>query len=168
LVIRDAREADLPHIVGIYNSAIPGRLATADTEPISVASRLAWMREHDPETHPLWVAADGTRIDGWLSFQPFYGRPAYRATAELSVYVSPDRKRAGIGRALLARAIEAAPGLGLATLLGFVFGHNQPSLALFEGFGFERWGLLPRVAELDGIERDLAILGRRVGNRLRG
>jgi L-amino acid N-acyltransferase YncA len=168
VVIRDAREADLPHIVGIYNAAIPGRLATADTEPIPVASRLAWMREHDPASHPLWVAADGTRIDGWLSFQPFYGRPAYRATAELSVYVSPDRKRAGIGRILLARAIDAAPGLGLATLLGFIFGHNEPSLALFEGFGFERWGFLPRVAELDGVERDLVIMGYRVGRRLRG
>jgi L-amino acid N-acyltransferase YncA len=162
VVIRDAREADLPHIIEIYNAAIPGRLATADTEPISVASRLAWMREHEPASHPLWVAAEGTKIGGWLSFQPFYGRPAYRATAELSVYVSPACKRAGIGRALLGRAIEIAPGLGLATLLGFIFGHNEPSLALFEGFGFERWGLLPRVAELNGIERDLVIVGRRL------
>ena len=50
----------------------------------------------------------------------------------------------------------------VATLLGFVFGHNAPSLALFERLGFERWALLPRVAELDGVERDLVIVGRRV------
>ncbi len=166
MIIRDAREADLPHIVAIYNAAIPGRLATADTEPISVASRLSWMREHTPDSHPLWVAGEGTRIDGWLSFQPFYGRPAYRATAELSIYVSADRKRAGVGRALLGRAVESAPRLGLRALLGFIFGHNEPSLALFSGFGFERWGLLPRVAELDGVERDLAIVGLRLGLRL--
>jgi len=47
-------------------------------------------------------------------------------------------------------------------LLGFVFAHNTPSLALFGRFGFERWGLLPRVAVLDGVERDVAILGLRL------
>lgn len=178
--IRDATAADLPHVVAIYNAAIPARLSTADTEPISVASRVAWMNEHDPGRHPLWVAEDGGAggsgaptaatgappaegpLAGWLSFQPFYGRPAYHATAELSVYVAPERQREGVGRLLLARAVDAAPRLGLATLLGFVFGHNAASLALFAGFGFQRWGLLPRVAELDGIERDLVILGLRV------
>jgi len=33
---------------------------------------------------------------------------------------------------------------------------------LFRAYGFGDWGLLPRVAELDGVERDLAILGLRV------
>jgi L-amino acid N-acyltransferase YncA len=46
--------------------------------------------------------------------------------------------------------------------LGFIFGHNQPSLALFRGFGFETWAHLPRVADLHGIEHDLMILGRRL------
>jgi phosphinothricin acetyltransferase len=48
------------------------------------------------------------------------------------------------------------------TLLGFIFGHNEPSLRLFEKFGFARWGELPKVASLDGIERDLVIVGHRV------
>ena len=47
-------------------------------------------------------------------------------------------------------------------MLAFVFAHNAPSVALFERAGFVRWGLLPQVAELDGVERDLAILGRRL------
>lgn len=162
MLLRDAAAADLPRIIEIYNAAIPGRLATADTEPITVASRIAWMREHDGARHPLWVAQVDGRVDGWLSFQPFYGRPAYNATAEVSVYISPDRQRAGIGRTLLAAAIEAAPRLGLKTLLGFIFGHNAASLALFESFAFERWALLPQVAALDGTERDLVIVGRRV------
>jgi L-amino acid N-acyltransferase YncA len=42
------------------------------------------------------------------------------------------------------------------------FGHNEPSLALFESFGFQRWELLPRVAALGGVERDLVIVGRRL------
>lgn len=162
MTIRDATVADLPAIVAIYNTAIPGRMATADTEPVTVAGRHAWLAAHGPDSRPLWVASRDGAIVGWLSFQSFYGRPAYRATAEISVYVAPGGRRAGVGRGLLARAIDAAPGLGLRTLLGFIFAHNAPSLGLFEGLGFRRWGLLPRVAELDGVERDLVIVGRRV------
>jgi phosphinothricin acetyltransferase len=163
VTVRDAVKADLPAVVEIYNAAIPGRMATADTEPVSVESRQAWFDEHHPARRPLWVASIDDAVVGWLSFQTFYGRPAYRATAEVSVYVAADHQRSGIGRALLDRAIKTAPELGLRTLVGFVFGHNEPSLRLFTAFGFERWARLPRVAELDGVERDLVIVGRRVG-----
>ena len=160
--LRDADEADLARIVAIYNEAIPGRRATADTEPVSVASRLPWFREHTPGRRPLWVAERAGVIVGWLSFQSFYGRPAYAATAEVSVYVGGTAQRGGVGSLLLGRAIERAPALELATLVAFVFGHNAPSLQLFERHDFERWGRLPRVARLDGVERDLVILGRRL------
>lgn len=160
---RDAQPADLPAIVGIYNASIPGRLATADTEPVSVASREAWFREFDPANRPLWVLGKTPgAVDAWLSIRSFYGRPAYQRTAEVSVYTAPAAQRNGLARELLAHAIRRAPSLGLSTLLAFVFGHNAPSLALFGRQGFEPWGRLPRVALLDGVERDLAILGRRV------
>jgi L-amino acid N-acyltransferase YncA len=160
--IRDATEADLPAIVSIYNSTVPTRLSTADTTPISVESRLPWFHEHSPAHRPLWVLEIDDTIAGWFSFQSFYGRPAYHATAEVSVYVSATHRRLGIGRQLLAAGIRRAPDLGLHTLVGFIFGHNTPSLGLFESFGFRCWGVLPRVAELDGIERDLVIVGRRL------
>ncbi len=160
--IRDAVESDLPAIVAIYNSTIPGRMATADTTPVAVESRLPWFREHSARSRPLWVMDVDGAIAGWFSFQSFYGRPAYHATAEVSVYVSAARRRSGVGRQLLAEGIRRAPDLGLHTLVGYIFAHNAPSLGLFESFGFARWGLLPRVAELDGIERDLVIVGRRL------
>jgi phosphinothricin acetyltransferase len=153
----------LPAIVAIYNAAIPARLATADLEPITIEARRSWLAEHSPSTRPLWVIEDNAQLLGWLSFQSFYGRPAYQATAEVSIYIRPDSHRHGYGRELLARAIDQAPRLGIKTLLGFIFGHNVPSLALFQSFGFTTWAHLPRVAELDGIERDLLIVGRRVG-----
>ena len=160
--VRDAREADLPAIVEIYNASIPGRMATADTEPVSVEARRPWFAAHSP-ARPVWVVDCEGRVAGWLSFQSFYGRPAYRATVELSVYVAPAYQGRGIARRLLTGAIGRAPALGLRTLLGFIFAHNTPSLGLFEALGFRRWGHLPRVAELDGIERDLVIVGRRIG-----
>jgi phosphinothricin acetyltransferase len=78
------------------------------------------------------------------------------------VYVTPERQRQGVARYLLSEALRRSPEFSLSTLLGFIFGHNLPSLRLFEGFGFERWALLPRIAELDGVERDLIIVGKRV------
>jgi L-amino acid N-acyltransferase YncA len=160
--IRDASGDDLAAVVAIYNAAIPGRMATADLAAVSVESRRQWFDEHLPGARPLWVLEVAGEITAWLSLQAFYGRPAYHATAEVSVYVAPDAQRRGYARKLVAQAIECAGDFGVTTLLAFIFGHNEPSLALFRSFGFETWGHLPRVAELDGIERDLLILGRRI------
>jgi L-amino acid N-acyltransferase YncA len=159
---RIAQRSDLPRIVEIYNSTIPSRLVTADTEPVSLESRIRWYEDHNPELRPLWVAEADGRIAGWLSFSSFYGRPAYNKTAEISVYVHEAQRKRGLGAYFLTEALAHAPALKLDTLLGFIFGHNMPSLALFRKFGFQRWGELPRVAALDGIERDLIIVGRRV------
>jgi L-amino acid N-acyltransferase YncA len=162
LQVRDASESDLPAIVDIYNATIPGRMVTADTEPVSIASRLPWFHAHNSTTRPLWVAMDEGAVCAWLSFNSFYGRPAYQPTAEVSIYVAETHRRRGVGRQLLTRAICRSPQCGIRTLLGFIWAHNTPSLQLFTGLGFTSWGHLPRVAVLDGIERDLVILGRRV------
>jgi len=161
-MIRDATESDLPAIVAIYNTAIADRAATADTEPVSVESRRDWFTQHSPTTHPLWVMEVEGKAIGWLSFQPFYGQPAYRATAEVCVYVAPAFQHQGVGQQLLQRAIAYSPALGLDTLVGFIFAHNEPSLKLFEKLNFSEWGYLPRVAELEGVERDLTIVGLRI------
>ena len=160
MIIRDALVTDLPAIVEIYNTAIRGRISTAQLDPVSVEERLPWFREHSPEAHPLWVAEIGGQIAGWLSFHPFITRCAYRGTAEISVYVSANFRRLGVGRRLIEKAIAEAPGLGLTALVGCIFGHNEPSLRLFEQLGFERWGFLPRVARVDEVERDLVMVGR--------
>ncbi|MGI8505269.1 MAG: GNAT family N-acetyltransferase [Solirubrobacteraceae bacterium] len=159
--LQDATRGDLEAIVAIYNASISGRLATADLEPVLVEERVGWFERHGRK-RPLWVARSAGRVAGWLSFEDFYGRPAYHRTAEVSVYVAPDCQRLGIGGQLLGAAVQRAPELGLAVLLGFVFGHNTPSLRLFAGFGFEAAGRLPAVAELDGVMRDLVIVLRRL------
>ncbi len=159
---------DLPAIVAIYNSTVASREVTADTEPVSVESRLAWFHEHTPERRPLWIieAADDAAAPaatlGWISYSNFYGRPAYSGTAEISVYIAEAWRGKGIGRYCLEQAIAYAPSIQVHTLLGFIFGHNAPSLGLFAKYGFATWAKLPKVAKLDGIERDLIILGKRV------
>ena len=167
-VHRLARPDDLPVIVDIYNSTVASREVTADTEPVSVASREAWFNEHTPERRPLWVIHDANDVSdhpaivGWMSYSNFYGRPAYSGTAELSIYIDEQWRGRGLGKYCLEQAIAFAPSIRVHTLLGFIFGHNVPSLALFRKFGFDTWANFPRVANLDGIERDLIILGKRV------
>lgn len=157
---RDAKVADLPRIVQIYNSTIPSRLATADLEPVSVESRLEWFAEHDPARRPLWVVERDGDVRAWLSLLSFYGRPAYDGTVEASVYVDERNRAQGLGSFLLGEALSKAPTFGVRTVLAFVFGHNAASIALFSHFEFEPWGWLPSVAILDGVARDLAIFGR--------
>ena len=160
MTIRDAIEADLPAIVRIYNATVPTRMVTAELEPTTVEARLSWFREHSPEQYPFWVAESGDRVIGWLDFKKFLPRCAYRGTAEISVYVDEEFRRRGVGQRLLEHAIARAPSLGITALIGLIFGHNEPSLKLFERFGFERWAFLPGVAQLDGMERDLIVMGR--------
>jgi L-amino acid N-acyltransferase YncA len=163
-VHRVAHRTDLSQIVEIYNATIPTRMVTADIEPVSVESRVRWFEEHTPACRPLWVVDAQGQIAAWLSFSSFYGRPAYDKTAELSVYVHQVFRRRGLGAYLLKQAVAEAPALGMNTLMGFIFAHNEPSLRLFAEHGFSRWGQLPRIAELDGVERDVVIVGRRVSN----
>ena len=160
MTIRDAVEADLPAIVDIFNATVPTRMSTAVLEPVSVDERLAWFREHSPDRHPLWVCEIDDAIAGWLSFQSFITRCAYRGTVEVSVYVNERFRRRGVARALIERGITRSAQLEITALTGLILGHNTASLELFAGLGFVRWGLLPRVARLDGVERDIVIVGR--------
>jgi L-amino acid N-acyltransferase YncA len=163
--IRDAVEADLPAIIDIYNAAVATRVSTAQLEPVTIEERRDWLREHSPERHPFWVLEKDGEVAGWLSFKSFLPRCAYRGTIELSVYVDERFRRRGIARKLLEAAIARAPALGINAMVGLIFAHNEASLKLFTRLGFERWGLLPRVAQLDSAERDLVVVGRHCATR---
>ena len=158
--IRDAVESDLSAIIEIYNAAIATRIATAQLEPVTLNERRDWLKEHSSDRHPFWVLEIDRQIAGWLTLKAFLPRCAYRGTSEVSVYVDEKFRRRGIGRTLLSEAIARAPSLQINAMVGLIFAHNEPSLKLFAQLGFEKWGLLPRVARLDDVQRDLTIMGR--------
>ncbi len=163
LVYRNAQQTDLAAIVAIYNTTIASRLVTADTEEVSIASKIDWFEEHSAERRPLWMVENqaGETV-GWVSFQSFYGRPAYNGTVEISIYLAMDKRGSGYGKQILRHAIDVAPQFQIKTLLAFIFSHNIPSLNLFYRFGFTDWGDFPRIAEMDGNEYGLKILGKRL------
>ena len=160
--IRDATETDLSAIVEIHNAAIASHISTAQLDPVTVEGRSEWFRAHSPAQYPIWVAELDGAIAGWLSFREFLPRCAYRGTVDLSVYVSKQFRRRGVGRKLLQDAIARGPQLGIHSLVGLIFGHNEASIALFRVAGFKRWGLLPGVARVDDIPCDLTIFGRHI------
>jgi L-amino acid N-acyltransferase YncA len=164
---RDALEADLPRIVEIYNHAVATRTCSCDLEPISVEARRPAFRAHTPDHRPFWVAEDRAKpeagVIGYLGFFHFMNeRPGYFITADLAIYLHPDHQGRGLGRYLIGQAIEAAPRLGIETLTATIFASNTASIALFERMGFARWGFMPRVARLEGVEKDLVLVGRRL------
>jgi len=160
---KDATLSDLDTIVKIYNSTVASRMVTADTDPVTVESRIKWFEEHSSDKRPLWMIENEDQdIVGWVSFQSFYGRPAYNATVEISIYLDENFRGRGYGKAVLAYALERCPEIGIKTLLGFIFAHNDASIKLFRHFGFEDWATLPDIAVLDNEERSLKILGKRI------
>lgn len=158
MTTREATEADLPAIVDIYNLSIPAGQSTADTKPITVADRVDWFRQFDPNKRPIWVAEQGGKIVGFIYLTSFYGgRPAYDKTAEVSLYLATEVQDKGLGTLLMRRMIDACPRLGVTTLIGMHFDHNGATRRLNEKFGFIQVGHLPEIAEIRGRKRGLVI-----------
>lgn len=166
---RLATREDLPAIVDIYNSVIPERSATCDLEPITVASREAWFAESDPQRHPIWVGHMPGKpevVTGYVSLEPFLnGRRGYDVTADLALYLHPDHRGSGQGAHLLSHAIARAAELGFRTIATTIFASNERSLRLFRAHGFQEWGRLPAVADLDGRPEDVVFVGLPLGTR---
>ncbi len=66
--------------------------------------------------------------------------PASRHVADVGLMVARSHRRQGVGRALLAKAVDWARDVGVTKLELHVFPHNEPALRLYESFGFEREG----------------------------
>ncbi|ASK26873.1 GNAT family N-acetyltransferase [Neisseria chenwenguii] len=160
--ITEAVQQDLPAIVEIYNSTVETRQSTADLVPVSVESRQAWFDAHGG-TRPLYVLKNTEgEILGWGSFSDYYPRRAYHISAEISIYVRRDMRGVGVGKILLRHMLERAPSLGIKNVLAVIFGHNHASLRLFYAFGFQEWGRLPEVCDLETFAADILVLGKKI------
>lgn len=160
--ISEAVQSDLPAIVAIYNSTIASRQSTADLQPVTVAERQAWFDAHGGR-RPLFVLKNAAgEVSAWGSFSDYYPRQAYHISAEISVYVRQDVRGTGVGKILLRYMLERAPSLGIQNVLAVIFGHNHASIRLFHSFGFEQWGRLPQVCDLETQTADIVILGKKI------
>jgi L-amino acid N-acyltransferase len=136
--LRDAVEDDILGILGIYNDVIATSTAVYAEKPVSLDERLAWLRLRGQQGYPVLVAADDSGVTGFISFGDFRAWPCYLHSVEHSVHVRADRRRCGVGRALMQAIIPRARALGKHVLIAGIDADNAGSLKLHQSLGFEQ------------------------------
>ncbi len=153
--IRKSIETDFQTILDIYNQAIPTHQITADLELASTENRRAWFDFHlSSEKYPIWTVEDEAGIAGWFSFSPFYERPAFVHTSEISIYLDASAKGKGYGSKIIEFMQAEMLNHGINTLMAYVFEMNQVSQNLMFKHGFEQWGRFPNIANMGKDEQN--------------
>ncbi len=134
--IRFAEQADLPQILAIYNDIILNTTAVYDYEPHTLEMRTSWFQSLVELRLPIFVALADDRIVGFAALSPFRKWGAYKYSVENSVYVTSQRRSAGIGKQLMPPLIEAARARQLHTMIAGIDADNEASLRLHQRFGF--------------------------------
>jgi L-amino acid N-acyltransferase YncA len=151
VTVREAKEPDLKEIVEIFNQAIHTRMSVGYTSEVTVEERKDWFLEHAPDQYPIYVAEYDREIVAWMSISPYRkSRPAFQATGEADCFIREGWRGKGIGDELVPYLLRQAKKLGFRTLIAIVLEHNHPSRRLLEKHGFQQWGFLPGIGEIDG------------------
>jgi RimJ/RimL family protein N-acetyltransferase len=141
-VVREAVAADAAALVALAQAvgAEPEGWLIADASWRGVADERRYLKAIKRHPHAaVFVAENAGEIVGRLSVarDP---HPASYHVADLGLMVAAGHRRRGVGRALLERAVEWAGEARVRKLELHVFPHNEPAIALYEGFGFVREG----------------------------
>ena len=149
--------ADWPAVRAIYEAGIATGNATLETEAPDWES---WDASH--LAAPRLVARSAGAVVGFCVLAGYSDRCVYEGVAWESVYVAPEARGRGVGRALLEALIPLSEAAGVWTLQAGVLAENAASLALHEACGFRRVGLRERMGQdASGRWRDVYLLERR-------
>lgn len=160
--VRDMTAADLDAVRAIFNHAVAHTTAIWSEELRTEAEQRAWFEAKRTDGWPALVAADAGGVLGFAAVGPFRPQPGFRHTGEHAVYVAPEARRRGVGRALVEAVLDAAAALGLRVLIAAVSADNPASLQLHAELGFTEVGRLPGVGEKWGRPLDAVLLQRSV------
>jgi len=143
LIVRSATDADAPAVAAIYGHHVLTSTGTFEETPPSETEIAARIAAVAALRLPYLVAEDeGGRITGFAYASAFRPRPAYRYTAEDSVYIHPDHMGRGIGKALVAEVIAACAALGVRQMIAVIGDSaNAGSIGLHRSLGFEDAGV---------------------------
>jgi phosphinothricin acetyltransferase len=159
--IRIAEIADLKSIVDIYNQAVVAGKATADMMSITVEDRLDWFAAHNKDQYPLYVLETEEKILGWGSLSPYRnGRDGLKSTAEISYYLDYHHHGLGYGKMLIDYMLKDCERLNIHNVFALLLEVNERSAGILESFGFEKWGFMPNVVNMNGLICGHLILGK--------
>jgi len=153
--LRLATENDIPAILTIFNDALINTTAVYSYQPATLQDQLDWFRHKQESDIPVYVAEDDHGILGFITYGPFRVRPAYKYTAELSIYVDQKARNQGVGKAMMVKILEVCEAKALATLICGIDSENTASIALCKKFNFTHSGTLKRVGYKFGRWLDL-------------
>jgi L-amino acid N-acyltransferase YncA len=154
--IKAMRSEDWPAVQRIYSEGIATGNATFETETPAWEK---WDQGHLQDCR--LIAVNSEEILGWAALSPVSTRRVYSGVAEVSVYVAATARGRGVGTLLLQSLVERSEGCGVWTLQAGIFPENVPSVALHKSCGFREVGLRQKLAQRNGVWRDVLLLERR-------
>ena len=142
--IRPATQNDLDAITAIYADAVTNGTASYELEPPSLSEMTTRFEALTSAGFPYLVTERQGDVLGYAYAGPFRPRPAYRFIVEDSIYVAPEARGLGVGRALLERLIVDVGCLGFRQMIAVIGdGHaDSPSVKLHDKLGFRHSGRL--------------------------
>ena len=143
LKLRPATHDDLPAITGIYAHHVLYGTGTFETEPPTLADMTQRWADVRAKGLPYLVAEEAGQVLGFAYCNWFKPRPAYRFSAEDSIYVAPQAHRRGLGRTLLQALAEQAEQAGIRKLIAVIGDSgNAGSIGVHRALGFTPVGVL--------------------------
>jgi phosphinothricin acetyltransferase len=142
-LIRPSHTDDIAQITAIYQHHVLYGTGTFEVEPPTQADMTQRRADVLSKTLPYLVAADGAKVLGFAYCNWFKPRPAYRYSAEDSIYLEPDAIGSGLGRALLAELCSQAERVGVRKLIAVIGDSgNLGSIGVHRSAGFQHIGKL--------------------------
>ncbi|MCZ4091072.1 GNAT family N-acetyltransferase [Sinorhizobium psoraleae] len=165
VTLRDAVAADLPAITEIYRESVLNGVATYEITPPSEAEMALRFSTITGNGYPYIVAQEdhGREIIGYAYASAFRTRTAYRFLVEDSIYLAPEARGKGVGRALLAELVRRCTALGFRQMVAVIGGAHPSSIALHRALGFEHQGLMKATGFKHGRWLDTAIMQLALG-----
>jgi phosphinothricin acetyltransferase len=135
--LRDAVPADAPAIAAIYNHYVATTTISMETEPVEAEEMAQRVAEVQDGGLPWLVLESDGRLCGYAYASKWRTRPGYRHALESSVYLDPDLRGRGHGRALYEALLARLAGR-FHTVIGGIALPNAASVALHESLGFRQ------------------------------